>query len=77
MKSIKNKAYKFIGLQVAVIICILVSQIAMSFFAQNRIMVIEQKKGGWIDIAEAAQGSNSACQMDLAAAYEKLQALKK
>lgn len=72
----KSRALKFVGLQVAVIVCVLIAQMFMVFFSQNRILVIEQKKGSWIDIAEAAEGSNSACQNDLAIAYEKLKALQ-
>lgn len=72
----KKRAFKIIGLQIAIILCVLISQMAMSFFAQNRILVIEQKKGGWIDIAEAAQGSNSACQIDLQKANDQIKTLK-
>lgn len=77
MKLINRKrALKLAGLQIAVIVCVLLAQMGMSFFAENRILVIEKKSGSWISIAEAAQGSNSACQTDLETANGQIQTLK-
>lgn len=72
----KKRALKLVGLQVAVIATLLLTQMAQSFFAQNRILVIEQKRGSWLDIAQAAQGENSSCQLDLQTANDTIKTLR-
>ena len=67
MKIINRKrSLKLVGLQVALIVSLFSTQILMTFFAQNRILVIEPKgNGSWINIAETAEGNLSYCQSQL------------
>lgn len=57
------------GLEFAIVIALLLTGVFITFFAQNRILII-QKKGdtAWQDIAMRAQGEMSACQIDLQSA---------
>ena len=62
----RQRAIKFALIQLALIIALLATQIALIFFHDYRIFVIEKKDGSWIDIAESAEGSLSLCQSQLA-----------
>ena len=67
----RKVAFRLIRYEVAIIVAVLATQILMLFFSQNRILVI-QKRGvdTWQDIAETAEGQNSACQLDLQQALD-------
>lgn len=66
MKIIDQKrSLKLIGLQVALIISILLTQTTMLFFQNYRVIAFEKKDGSWITIAETAEGNLYNCQQDL------------
>jgi len=71
----RKRAYKTIGLQLALIVAILLSRATMLFFHDYRLLVFEKKdQSTWVGIAEQKEGELYACQKDLEQAKADKQA---
>lgn len=73
MKLVNRKsALKFIGLQLAIILVSLITQVVMVFFAQNRILVIMPKND-----QKSFYGLYASAKVDYQSCSEQLEAFKK
>jgi hypothetical protein len=74
----KKKALKFVGLQIALIATLLLTQIAIQFANTHYWVGFQSKKGdNWYSVAMTAQAYNSNCQIDLQKANEQLNEFRK
>ena len=75
----KKRAYKLIGMQVALLIALIVTQMAMQFASSYKWVGFEKKDGkdSWYSVAMTAQASNSLCSIQLDKANEQISAFEK
>lgn len=70
----KKRAFKLIGVQVALLIALVVTQMGMQFATSYKWVGFEKVDGGgWYSVAMNAQAYNSTCQIDLKKANEQLE----
>ncbi len=63
----KKKALKLVGLQVALLIALLITQIGIQFAQSYKWIGFEKKdQSSWVGIAETAQADKMSCQDELA-----------
>lgn len=71
--KIKQKAVKVIWAEIFLLVVLLIAQVSIQFASSYRWVGFEKRDGSWASIAEAAEGQNSACQIDLAQALKDKQ----
>lgn len=74
----KKRALKLIGIQLALLVALVITQIGMQFATSYHWVGFEKKDGdNWYSVAMNAQAYNSNCQIDLVKANEQLEDFRK
>lgn len=72
----KKRAYKFIGMQLALLIALVVTQMGMQYASSYTWVGFEKKDSSWKGIADTAQAANSLCSIQLDEANKQLRELR-
>lgn len=72
----KKSALKLVGFQVALIITLLLTQIAIQFSQTHYWVGFQSKTDGWYNTAMVAQANNSNCQIELQKVGEQIEQFK-